>query len=73
MSGNAAEWVADWFTESFPASEVRNPKGPATGTERVVRGGGRMDSADRILATKRYRDNPAMRNEQIGFRCARDP
>jgi len=32
----------------------------------------RMDPADRILATKRYRDDPGMRNEQIGFRCAQD-
>lgn len=73
LAGNAAEWVADWFSESFPVGEVRNPKGPETGTDRVVRGGGRFDPADRIVATKRYHGPPDLRADDIGFRCARDP
>ncbi|HWH80120.1 MAG TPA: SUMF1/EgtB/PvdO family nonheme iron enzyme, partial [Candidatus Binatus sp.] len=28
LSGNVWEWVADWFSESFAANDVRNPKGP---------------------------------------------
>lgn len=72
MSGNVAEWVADWYTESFPHNDRRNPKGPETGTERVVRGSGRFDHPDRLIATKRYHANAELRNEDIGFRCARD-
>ena len=72
MSGNVAEWVADWYAESFPHSDRRNPKGPETGTARVVRGSGRFDPPERLITTKRYHANADLRNEDIGFRCARD-
>jgi len=72
LAGNASEWVADWYSESFPAGDVRNPKGPETGSSRVIRGGGRFDPAERLVATKRYRGTPDVRAEDIGFRCARD-
>jgi formylglycine-generating enzyme required for sulfatase activity len=70
MSGNAAEWVADWYAESFPRAERRNPQGPQTGTKKVIRGGDRFDTSDRIAATRRYFADPDHRSEQIGFRCA---
>lgn len=72
MAGNAAEWVADWFSESFPVGDVRNPTGPDSGEKRVIRSGGRFDQADRIAAARRYWAAPETRGEDIGFRCARD-
>ncbi len=72
LAGNAAEWVADWYAESFSRSEVRNPKGPESGTAHVIRGGGRFDPGERLVAAKRYHGNPELRAEDIGFRCARD-
>ena len=72
LAGNAAEWVADWYSDSFLRSDVRNPKGPETGTARVVRGSGRFDPSERLIATKRYHANAGLRREDIGFRCARD-
>jgi formylglycine-generating enzyme required for sulfatase activity len=43
MSGNVSEWCSDWFVEwtdaSRPPAESSNPTGPATGTEKVIRGG----------------------------------
>ncbi len=72
LSGNVAEWVADWYTDTFPHSDRRNPKGPETGTERVVRGSGRFDPSERLIATKRYHAFADTRLEDIGFRCARD-
>ncbi len=72
LAGNASEWAADWYADSFPRSERRNPKGPETGVARVVRGSGRFDPADRLIVTKRYHANPDTRMEDIGFRCARD-
>jgi formylglycine-generating enzyme required for sulfatase activity len=72
LAGNASEWVADWFAESFERGDVRNPKGPETGTGKVIRGGGWYDSADKIKSTKRYHARPTTRAEDIGFRCARD-
>ena len=52
LSGNASEWVADWFAESFEQGDVRNPKGPQTGTGKVIRGGGWYDPGDKIKSTK---------------------
>jgi formylglycine-generating enzyme required for sulfatase activity len=71
MAGNANEWVADWHAESFPSGDTRNPQGPASGTARVIRGGGRFESVDRISPTKRYFAAPEQRGNDIGFRCAR--
>jgi formylglycine-generating enzyme required for sulfatase activity len=70
MAGNAAEWVADWYAESFQRSDRRNPQGPADGKAKVIRGGDRFDAADRIATTRRYFASPDHRSEEIGFRCA---
>jgi formylglycine-generating enzyme required for sulfatase activity len=72
LAGNASEWVADWYSESFQRAEARNPKGPEGGTGKVLRGGGWYDPAERITATRRMYASPANRADDIGFRCARD-
>ena len=72
LSGNVWEWVADWFGESFPHADVRNPKGPNSGSARVLRGGGWYDPPERVTATKRMHAPPEHRDDSIGFRCAGD-
>lgn len=72
LAGNASEWVADWFGEGFARGDVRNPKGPQSGTVKVIRGGGWSDPGGRIKSTKRYYASPGNRTDDVGFRCARD-
>lgn len=72
LAGNAAEWVADWYSESFRTGDERNPKGPERGEGRVIRGSTRFDPPDRLVVTRRYRGNPDLRREDVGFRCAQD-
>jgi formylglycine-generating enzyme required for sulfatase activity len=72
LAGNVAEWVNDWYSESFSSAETRNPKGPETGTAKVLRGGGWYDAAVRITTTKRMYASPAHRDDATGFRCAAD-
>jgi len=38
--GNAWEWCWDWYASSYSSGSVTNPQGPASGTNRVARGGG---------------------------------
>ncbi|MDP6483888.1 MAG: SUMF1/EgtB/PvdO family nonheme iron enzyme [Nitrospinota bacterium] len=74
MAGNAAEWVADWFDENYPLSgPSENPPGPASGKEKVVRGGGYADSRWRVTTTFRDKAEPQRRLPTVGFRCARSP
>jgi formylglycine-generating enzyme required for sulfatase activity len=72
LAGNVSEWVADWYAESFSRADVRNPKGPETGTAKVLRGGGWYDPPNRLTTTKRWQASPDHRSDDIGFRCARD-
>jgi formylglycine-generating enzyme required for sulfatase activity len=74
MAGNAVEWVADWYARGYYAqSEAENPPGPATGTQKVMRGGsfGNPDGSF-YTTTRRYRQSPGFRDVDIGFRCAAD-
>jgi formylglycine-generating enzyme required for sulfatase activity len=75
MYGNVAEWVADWDAlpsnpEYYFSPKTRtDPRGPATGSERVIRGGSfaALDGSgggDRRLA------EPTARPADVGFRCA---
>jgi eukaryotic-like serine/threonine-protein kinase len=69
--GNVWEWVADYYGP-YTADEQKDPKGPAEGTERVIRGGSWNGSyASWVRPTFRYKDAPAKRSYGIGFRCAK--
>ena len=77
MAGNAWEWVADWYLDRYAAGAPgNNPKGPANGTEKVLRGGswrspasGSLNVTDRDMLT--VDDVFCMRFDTVGFRCAR--
>jgi formylglycine-generating enzyme required for sulfatase activity len=69
--GNVWEWVADWYGD-YGKDEASQPTGPASGDEKVIRGGSWNASyASWVRPTFRYKDAPTKRSYGIGFRCAK--
>jgi formylglycine-generating enzyme required for sulfatase activity len=75
MAGNAMEWTQDWYDRDYYAlSPRRNPKGPATGAYRVVRGGSFFVEAFDLRASARAMAWPSFQAyRMIGFRPVREP
>jgi formylglycine-generating enzyme required for sulfatase activity len=67
MSGNVYEWVWDWYG-SYSSGTLTDPAGPASGTNRVIRGGGRSSDASSCAVTYRNAYAPNFRDRDFGFR-----
>jgi len=71
MSGNVWEWVNDWYqSDYYDSPPYSNPPGPASGTNKVLRGGSFYNSWNRVRAAYRDYFSPDSRYEGFGFRCA---
>jgi formylglycine-generating enzyme required for sulfatase activity/serine/threonine protein kinase len=76
MHGNVAEWCADFFSRSYyKISPALDPKGPATGSARVVRGGSWSDGVSGCRCASRAGLAPGEIRANVGFRvvCAPPP
>jgi len=74
MAGNIYEWCYDNYkSDYYSVSTTKNPKGPATGMFRVLRGGSWYHGKEAMRTTYRFRFMPVARVGFVGFRVAWEP
>jgi formylglycine-generating enzyme required for sulfatase activity len=74
MSGNVWEWCQDWFDANYYSnSPSTNPKGPGSGSGRVLRGGSWYLNAQYCRVSFRNCLTPDYRDLNYGFRLSLVP
>lgn len=69
MTGNVSEWCNDWYAPYQLGTEP-NPKGPLTGTEKVVRGGSFDNCQANSHISYRQLQSPKESTQYCGLRLA---
>ncbi|WP_457576800.1 SUMF1/EgtB/PvdO family nonheme iron enzyme [Desulfomarina sp.] len=69
MSGNVWEWCSDRYGENYYTSSSRNnPRGAASGSNRVFRGGSWASDQRTVRSACRFNYTPGNSNNALGFR-----
>ncbi|MCD6296548.1 MAG: SUMF1/EgtB/PvdO family nonheme iron enzyme [Deltaproteobacteria bacterium] len=67
-AGNVYQWCKDWYGTGQRAE--KNPTGPASGKEHVVKGGSFIEGTESLRSANRDRYKPDYSSYLFGFRCA---
>lgn len=72
MQGNVWEWCSDWFTDEPAAGGATDPTGPASGTNKVLRGGSYGGAVGSCRCANRFSFDPNERFVASGVRVVMD-
>lgn len=70
MSGNVSEWCNDWFEFYGNSDNLTNPKGPNSGTNKVIRGGAWDDYSKSCRVSNRNYNKVFFKDYNLGIRLA---
>ncbi|MCI0528025.1 MAG: formylglycine-generating enzyme family protein, partial [Nitrospira sp.] len=73
MTGGVWEWVFDGYDQDYysVSQDAKNPRGPAEGKYRILRGGDSLSRGERTRTSFRDRLPPESTPPTKGFRCVR--
>ena len=73
MSGNVSEWTSDWYDwDYYNSSPSNNPRGPAAGEFRALRGGSWYNFSGICRSADRRGRDPGGSSNSCGFRVVRE-
>ena len=72
LHGNVGEWCQDWYGD-YKEGDQTDPPGPATGEDRVLRGGSWYGYPGLLRSANRLRNHPGGRGYDLGFRLVLAP
>ncbi len=72
LFGGVWEWCEDWYGP-YPPGPAVDPRGPAEGIARCIRGGSWFNEPEALRPANRHRHPPDSRQTNLGFRLVWEP